>query len=88
MNVALTVKNTSKILKPTKDDVLIYDGKMWYVTTKEDLFKEWTKLLNEANEKIQQLEKQNLEFKKEVGLELQQMTNLIAQLFEHKGENL
>lgn len=88
MNVVLNVKNTSKVLKPTKDSVMIYDGKDWYVTTKETLFKEWTDLLKQCNNKIEELERQHTEFKIEVSSQLREMTELIHTLFKTKGEDL
>lgn len=88
MNVVLNIKNTSKVIKPTKNSVILYDGKDWYVTTKEDLFKEWTDLLQKCDNKFADMEVQNTKFKSEVGKQLKQMTDLIQQLFETKGENL
>lgn len=41
MKIGLDVKNPGKALKPSKGDVMLHDGKQWYVTTKEDLFKEF-----------------------------------------------
>lgn len=88
MNVVLNIKNTSKVIKPTKNSVLLYDGKDWYITTKEKLFEEWTNLLSQCDSKLEELENQNTEFKREVGQQLKQMTDLIHKLFEAKGEDL
>jgi hypothetical protein len=88
MKVVLEVKNTSKIIKPTENDVILYDGKQWFVTTKQILFKDWNKLLNQCEKKLADLEKQNSDFKREVGLQLKEMTELIQKLFEAKGEDL
>lgn len=88
MKVVLSVKNNSKVIKPIENNVILYDGKQWYVTTKEKLFEEWTSLLNECNSKLEDLEKQNTEFKKEVSSQLKEMTELIQKLFETKGEDL
>ena len=88
MNVVLNVKNTSKVLKPTKNSVMLYDGKDWYITTKEKLFEEWLDLLNQCNNKLEELEQQHTEFKREVSSQLREMTELIHTLFEAKGEDL
>lgn len=88
MKVVLEVKNTSKIIKPTENDVILYDGKQWFVTTKQILFKDWNKLLSQCEKKLADLEKQNSDFKREVGLQLKEMTELIQKLFEAKGEDL
>lgn len=88
MNVVLNIKNTSKVIKPTKNSVILYDGKDWYVTTKEQLFEEWTDLLNKCNKEFADIRSDNTKFKSEVGKQLKQMTDLIQQLFETKGEKL
>lgn len=88
MDVVLRVKNTSKIMKPTKNDVILFDGNQWYVTTKEQLYKEWTELYQNCAEKLATMEQENSDFKNEVGMQLQEMTNLIHKLFEVKGDNL
>ena len=87
MEIVLTVKNSHKIFKPTKDDVILYDGKIWYVTTKEQLFKEWTDLLKKSNAKLEELEQQNKDFKLEVSRDLKEMSDLIEQLFTNKENN-
>ena len=89
MDVVLSVKNMSKVIKPTTNSVILFDGKDWYVTTKEHLFKEFTKLLNDCNNKLAELEQQNSDFKRAVSEELKEMTDLIQRLFDNtQGENL
>lgn len=34
MKIMLEVQNTKKGIKPSKDNIIIYDGDSWYVTTK------------------------------------------------------
>ena len=41
MKLGLEIKNPKKVIKPSTNDVILYDGKAWYVTTKQDLFKEF-----------------------------------------------
>lgn len=50
MKINLEVKNPGKALRPSKNDIILYDGKQWYVTTKEELFREFYNRL-EAKEK-------------------------------------
>ena len=88
MKVALTIKNTGKVIKPVANDVIIYDGHEWYITTKEKLFKEWTSLLNECNKTLEDTKKENKAFKSEVGEQLKEMTDLIHKLLNLKGDNL
>ena len=94
MQVVLTVKNSHKVMNPTKDDIILYDGKIWYVTTKEEILKEWKKLLQKADEKIETLEVKNEElrqdnqnFRKEVAKQLKDMSDLIEKLFTNKESN-
>ena len=35
MKLILEVKNNKKIINPSRDDILLYDGKEWFVTTKK-----------------------------------------------------
>ena len=88
MNVVLNIKNASKVIKPTKNSVILCDGKDWYITTKEQLFEEWTGLLSKCENTLEETKQDNTEFKKEVGRQLKQMTDLIHKLFEAKGEDL
>jgi len=52
MKLGLEIKNPKKAIKPTKNDVIVFDGKEWYVTTKEDLFKEFDERLTKKEEEI------------------------------------
>ena len=81
MKVAFEVKNTGKALKPTKNDVLFFDGKMWYVTTKEDVLKEDKELLNQCKKQLELLKTENADFKKSVAAQLLEMSELITKLY-------
>lgn len=88
MEIALKVKNLSGVTKAKKDNILIYDGKEWYVTTKEQLFKEYderfSKKLNEASNKLKEFDemiKENKQFKIEVASQLKEMSELIKKLY-------
>lgn len=52
MKLTLEVRNFKKIIKPTKNDVILYDGHEWYVTTTEDLFAELNKRFEEREMEI------------------------------------
>ena len=88
MQVVLTVKNTHKIIEPIKNNVILYDGKDWYVTTKEKLFEEWTELINQCRQDLANLKQENLEFKQDVSQQLLEMTELIHRLLELQGDKL
>lgn len=59
MKLGLDIKNPRKAIRPSKDDIIIYDGKQWYVTTKEDLFKEFEERIStkekELDDKIEEM---------------------------------
>lgn len=82
MKTVLDIKNVSKVLKPTQDNVVLFDGKEWYVTTKQSLFKEY----DEKIARLEQLEEENKIFKKDVATQLIEMSELIKKLYSKKGE--
>lgn len=86
MEIAFTVKNTSKALRPTKDDVLIYDGKMWYVTTKQDLFREYDQKLAELTEEKEQMRIELNDFKADIARQMLEYGQLIREVITNKGE--
>ena len=90
MQVVLNVKNASKLVKPTSDSVLLYNGKNWYVTTKEEILKEIRGLLSECRETLEAQKQDNEEFKRKVSAEIKEMADSIVDVFEVKqeGENL
>lgn len=73
LKVGLEIKNGSKIFKPSKGDIIIFDGKEWYVTTKDDIFAE-------VNAKMQTMENElqlMREFKSEVSSQIAEMGKII-----------
>ena len=90
MKIALEVNTNKKAIKPSKNDVIIYDGKEWYVTTKEALFKEYEEKvdakLKEVDRELQAIQ----DFKQEVSSQMVEMSKAVKRailLQEHKGEN-
>ena len=85
MEIAFTVKNTARGLKPEKNDVLIYDGKLWYVTTKQALFREYdqhfAEKIEECNAKIREMN----ELKAELARQMLEYGQLIREVIT-KGE--
>lgn len=88
MRVALDIKNMSKIKNPTANDVIIYDGKQWYVTTKEEILKEANDLLLECKKTLEQLRVENQEFKRQTSKDILEITDTTKKLLELKGEKL
>ena len=68
MKIYLDVKNPGKVVKPTRNDLVIYDGKNWYVTTKDDLLAEFNEKLvkkgKELDAKIAECDKKIAEVDK------------------------
>ena len=52
MRIGLDVRNVKRAIKPSKNDVILFDGKEWYVTTKEDLFKEFEERLSKKEKTL------------------------------------
>lgn len=70
MKIALEIKNMKKAIKPSKDSIIIHDGKDWYITTKQDLFREYddkfqTKL-DECDEKIAEMNEALVKIAKQI----------------------
>lgn len=97
MKIMLEVQNTKKGIKPSKDNIIIYDGDSWYVTTKADLFKEYderfstkldeydekfTKKIEECDKKIEEMNA----YKKEIAKQLLDIEEIIQKLIIAKGE--
>ena len=86
MQVVLDIKNASSLKKPKANQVILYDGDKWYVTTRQALFKEYEdkvdsklKTIEELKEKI---EKDNAEFKKEVSKSVYDISVLVETLYQ------
>lgn len=88
MRIALDIKNLSKIKEPTVNDVIIYDGKKWYVTTKDDILKETHNLLLECKEELLKLKKENQEFKQQTSKDIIELSDTVKKLLELKGDIL
>lgn len=99
MRIALDIKNMSKLKRPTVNDVIVYDGKEWYITTKSDLLKEANNLLAECQKTLEQIKKESKDFKqqykndmetfkKDVSKHIIEITGTTKQLLELKGEKL
>lgn len=88
MRVALEIRNLSKLKKPTENDVIIFDGKEWYITTKEEILKEANDLLLECKQELANMKKENKEFKQQTSKDILELTNTVRSLLELKGEKL
>lgn len=82
MEVILDVKGVSKVMNPTQDNVIAFDGKQWYLTTKESLLADSYKLIEEAKQELEKIKSENQEFKQKVAKQLFDMSELIRELYK------
>ena len=83
VKIGFEIKNGSKAFKPKKGDVIIFDGKSWYITTKEDLLEDSYRLIEECKAELENMK----EFKKEVASEIKTLSDLIQVLYKNSEEN-
>ena len=88
MKVALEIRNLSKLKNPIKNDVIIFDGKEWYITTKEEILKEANDLLLECKRELASVKRENKEFKQQTSKDILELTDTVRSLLELKGEKL
>lgn len=85
MEIAFTVKNMSRGLKPKEDDVLVFDGKIWYITTKQNLFREYDEHFDEKIEECNAKIREMNELKAELARQMLEYGQLIREVIT-KGE--
>lgn len=90
MKVLLDVKNPSALKEPRKDQIIIFDGNKWYITTRQDLFKEYEEKVDakiaELEQKAIDLENENKEFKNSVSKDIITMSDVIEQMLVANGK--
>ena len=87
MKISLDIKNISKIQRPSTNDVIVYDGQSYYVTTKQDLLKEAYDLVNQAKKELAAIKADNQKFKVETSSTIVELTNTVKALLNlKKGE--
>lgn len=80
--VLLDIKNVPKVMKPTQNDVVVFNGKEWYITTKESLFAEAYDLIGQCKQELEKLKKENSEFKKSVAKQIVDLSGLVEKLYK------
>lgn len=76
MRVVLDVKNMSGVVKPSKNNVMLFNGKEWYITSKTDLFKEY----NEKIKLMEEMLEDNKKFKENISSVIAEMSEIIKTL--------
>ena len=83
MKMVLNIKD-KRSLHPIKNDVIIFDGKDWYLTTKEDILSESLELLRKCREENERLAQENSEFKTQVASQLLKMSEIIKNMYSEE----
>ena len=86
MKIGLEIKNISRAMKPKKDDIIIFDGKDWYVTTKKDLFGEYEAKLDEKIRILNALVQENATFKQNVSSQMAKLGETVKNFIKAQGE--
>lgn len=84
MEVILDVKNVPKAMNPTQDDVIVFNGKTWYLTSKASLMKEALEMIDKCQKELDKIKKENAQFKKEVAQQVRDLSELVKQMYEVK----
>lgn len=79
MKMVLDIKS-KRSLHPIKNDVIVFDGKDWYLTTKDDILKEAHELLNSCKKELEKLSSENVEFKKQIASQMLEMSKIIKKV--------
>jgi hypothetical protein len=88
MRIAIDVKNMSKMKEPSANDVIVYDGRQWYVTTKDDILKEANEALSKCEKTLARLEAENREFKQQTSKDIIEIANTTKKLLKMKEGDL
>lgn len=86
MKIVLDVNDCSKIIQPNTNAIVLYDGKKWYVTTKQNIFSEYEDKIVKLNTAYEKLVEENKQFKSAVSKQINEMADLIQNLYSGKGE--
>ena len=88
MEVMLDIKNIPKAMQPTTNDVILFNGKTWYLTTREALLKEAYDLLkeckNNCEKSLNEIKAENNEFKRTTADQMKRLVELVEKLYEGK----
>lgn len=79
MKLILDVKTNRKMINPSVNDLILYNGTEWYITTKQDLFKEYDQ---HFADKLAELETK----KRECDQKMAELDNYKVQLAEQMNE--
>ena len=84
MRIAIDVKNMSRMKEPSANDVIVYDGRQWYVTTKDEILKEANETLSKCEKTLARLEAENQEFKQQTSKDIIEIAETTKKLLKMK----
>lgn len=87
MEVIIKVKNISRVFNHKQGDVIVCDGKDWYITTKEDILKDAYNLIEECKAELDKTKAENAEFKKTCAKQIKDLSDAIQILLKDREEN-
>ena len=86
VKVGLNIKNGSKAFKPKAGDVIIFDGKDWYVTTKEDIFKEYQDKVDAKLQEVDNELKEIRDFKVGISQQMIELGETVKKFVNLQGD--
>lgn len=86
VKVGLNIKNGSKVMKSKEGDVIIFDGKDWYVTTKDAIFKEYQEKVDAKLEQVQEKLVDMENYKKDISQQMKTMSEAIKKFVNLQGD--
>lgn len=86
MKIAIDVKTNKKAIRPSPDNIIIYDGKDWYVTTKKDLFAEYDKKFEDKLEECDVKIKEMKDYQISISKQMLEYNELIKEIITKENE--
>ena len=86
VKVGLNIKNGLKVMKPKEGDVIIFDGKDWYVTTKDAIFKEYQEKVDAKLEQVQEKLVDMENYKKDISQQMKTVSEAIKKFVNLQGD--
>lgn len=87
MKLVLDVSTNKKAIYPSENNVVLYDGKKWYITTKQSLMEEYDQhfeqKLKECDKKMEQM----TQLEKELAQQMLDLKNVVEAFATLKENN-
>lgn len=86
MKVCLDVTTNKTMIAPKKNNLILFDGKKWYITTREDVFAEYEAKMDEKIEEINQKMSELEAFRAEIARQIATLSEMVRDILTTKGE--